>query len=74
MFLNFSTWSSPDGSFDHHITSNSWGITFDPSGNLHVTNYNNDNVAMFTPKGNFINTYGGNNLAYPAGIAIDPEG
>ena len=63
-----------DGSFAYHITdnlSNPWGLTFDPSGNLHVCNYSN--VSIFTPEGRYIRQYP-SQVTNPAGIAIDEEG
>ena len=67
----------PDGAFAYHITtgnlSNPWGLTFDPSGSLHVSNYGSSLVSVFSPNGVYITNYN-SQVTHPAGIAIDEEG
>ncbi len=66
-----------DGKFYRHISGNlngPWGIAFDSSGNLHVSNYNIHSVKVFSPEGSVIKEYGSGIIQSPAGIAIDPKG
>ena len=47
-------------------------IAFDLSGDVHVTA--KSSVAIFTPTGQFVRHYGGSEIAFAEGIAIDPSG
>ena len=50
------------------------GISFDPSGHLHVTCFNFNTVTVLTPEGQYIREYGQSHLNRPCGIAIDSTG
>ena len=68
-----------DETFSHIIDGNGKlqgpeGLSFDISGNLHVTSYNSHTIIVLTPEGQYIRQYGSPNLLRPAGIAIDPAG
>ena len=49
-------------------------ISFDFSGQLHVTCYRFNTVKVFTPEGQYIRQYGQSYLSEPNGIAIDSTG
>ena len=68
-----------DETFSHIIDGNGKlqgpeGLSFDISGNLHVTSYNSHTIIVFTPEGQYTHQYGPPNLSSPTGIAIDPAG
>lgn len=48
------------------------GVAFDPSGNLHVTNYGSSD-SYLTPEGKYIKKYSCS-VSKLAGIALDEEG
>ncbi len=61
--------SVPDGVMFSHPDA----IAFDLSGDVHVISSFSGTV-LFTPTGQFVRHYGGSELRYPFGIAIDPSG
>ena len=68
-----------DKSLSHIIKGNEWfksptGLSFDPSGYLHVTCYKSNIVNVFTGDGEHIRQYGQSHLNGPRGIAIDSAG
>ena len=79
---------APNGEFRHHLNiqpssvtlSSPWGICFDSSGHLFVTQYGSGVrcVYVFKPSGEHVATLGqassGVRMGYPAGIAIDEDG
>ena len=71
-----------DDTFSHIICKESSGgalkslrgISFDFSGQLHVTCCISNTVSVFTPEGQYIRQYGQSHLNGPCGIAIDSAG
>ena len=65
-------WGSPgsgDGQFN--IADS---VAVDSSGNVFVTDINNNNVQKFTSDGKFITKWGDGQFSYPSGIAVDSSG
>ena len=50
------------------------GLALDPSGNIHVTYYNEGYVAVYSQTGKYLRCYGKGQLKSPWGIAVDEEG
>jgi DNA-binding beta-propeller fold protein YncE len=51
------------------------GLTFDPAGNLYVTDFSRSSVVEIDKAGNVVRTLGqGENLNFPNGVAIDKDG
>ena len=50
------------------------GLSLDPSGNIHVTCYNEGYVAVYSQTGEYLRDYGKRQLQNPFGIAVDEEG
>ena len=75
---------NPDWTISHVIDSSNVpegvrlsprAIAFDLSGDIHVTlSAGYHSVTVFTPAGQFVRHYGGSELRYLEGIAIDPSG
>ncbi len=73
---------NPDWTISHVIDSSNVpdgnkfffprNVAFDLSGDVHVTA--KSSVAIFTPTGQFVRHYGGSEIAFAEGIAIDPSG
>ena len=70
-----------DDTFSHSITGNILGqfkcpsgLSFDPSGYLHVTCFITKIVTIFTPEGQYICQYGQPHVNEPRGVAIDSTG
>ena len=72
-----------NGSISHNIEGNisndgefrsPGGLSFDPSGHLHVTCSSSNIVAVFTQDGQYIRQYGQSYLNGPRGISIDSAG
>ena len=69
-----------DKTFSHIIDGNESGfkypngLSFDPSGHLHITCYDSKVVIVVTPNGQFVCQYGNSHLIKPHGIAIDLAG
>ena len=69
-----------DKTFSHIIDGNESGfkypngLSFDPSGHLHITCYDSKVVIVVTPNGQFVCQYGNSHLSKPHGIAIDSAG
>ena len=49
-------------------------IVFDPSGKLHIADYNSKHIKVFTADGSYICQYGSGHLQGPSGIAVDQDG
>ena len=67
----------PNRMWSHNIQTycvTPYGLCFDISGNLHVSDRYSNCVIVFTPKGQQIHRYGRNILNQPRGIVIDPAG
>ena len=61
----------------HILRSNTHGaLHFDPYGYLHIVSYDSSihAVNIFTPEGEYLQSYGRNDLTDPTAIAIDEEG
>ena len=50
------------------------GLALDPSGNIHVTYYYEDYVAVYSQTGKYLRDYGKGQLKSPCGITVDEEG
>ena len=50
------------------------GLALDPSGNIHVTYYNEGYVVVYSQTGEYLRDYGKGQLRDPCGIAVDEEG
>ena len=50
------------------------GLDLDPSGNIHVTYYYEDYVAVYSQTGEYLRDYGKGHLQDPFGITVDEEG
>ena len=72
---------NPDGTFSNNIMGQGEGalqqpraIAFDPSGKLHIADYNSKHIKVFTADGSYIRQYGSGHLQGPSGIAVDQDG
>ena len=49
-------------------------VDVDPSGNIHVVEYDYSRIQVFSPKGDYINIWGNGYVLWPSSVAFDSSG